>query len=162
MSQVQWKMESKIGPLYLVASELGLQGIFWNQQGSHLLKSFKGAEDEVIILKKAVTELEEYLSGNRRKFSLPFDLKGTPFQKRVWEQLMKIPYGKTCSYQEIARQIKNEKAIRAVGSANGKNPLCIVIPCHRVIASNGTLGGYSGGLEIKEKLLELERKCSSQ
>ena len=88
---------------------------------------------------------------------MALDLEGTTFQKKVWAQLSKIPYGQTCSYKDIAKGIQNEKAVRAVGSANGKNPACIIVPCHRVIAHNGSLGGYSGGLKMKKTLLEIER-----
>lgn len=141
-------MKSKIGSLYLVASEKGLQGIFWNKQNVPMAKSR--------ILSESARQLEEYLSGKRKSFNLPLDVTGTPFQKSVWKELKKIPYGKTSSYKDIAQRIKNAKAVRAVGSANGKNPLCIIVPCHRVIAHDGGLGGYSGGPEIKKRLLKLE------
>src|SRR5690606_11875125 len=93
------------------------------------------------ILFKAETQLKEYFQGRRRKFDLPLEMEGSEFQKQVWTELLKIPYGQTCSYRDIARRIRNEKAVRAVGSANGKNPLTIIVPCHRVIAANKTLGG---------------------
>ena len=146
---VQWKMESKIGPIYLVASEKGLRGVFWKKQKIPMAKSK--------ILSRAVKQLEEYFKGKRKVFDLPLDAKGTEFQELVWTQLSKIPYGKTFSYSEIAAQILNSKAVRAVGTANGKNPLCIIVPCHRVISASGSLGGYSGGLAIKTKLLGLEK-----
>jgi len=101
-------------------------------------------------------QLLEYLEGTRKYFDLPLDIRGTEFQKVVWKELVKIPYGETISYKDMAVAIKKSKASRAVGTANGKNPLCIIIPCHRVIASDGSLGGYSGGLSIKMKLLKLE------
>src|SRR4030095_12293191 len=101
--------------------------------------------------------LKEYFSGVRHDFDLPLDIQGTAFQKRVWEQLRRIPYGKTASYRDIARMIGKKTAYRAVGNANGKNPLCIIVPCHRVIAADGSLGGYSGGLKIKTQLLKLEQ-----
>jgi methylated-DNA-[protein]-cysteine S-methyltransferase len=150
-------MNSKIGPLYLVASEKGLQGVFWKKQSAAMAKSLKGTSAEIKILMQAVKELQEYFNGVRTKFELPLDFSGTEFQEQVWNQLRKIPYGKTYSYKDIAGQIKNSKAFRAVGTANGRNPLSIVIPCHRVIASNGTLGGYAGGLNIKTRLLNLEQ-----
>ena len=153
---MQWKMKSKIGPLYLVATKNGLMGVFWSQHPLPIQKTLLGTEPQLKILSKTVMEIEEYLEGVRKKFDLKLDLNGTPFQMKVWQQLVKIPYGKTVSYQEIAKMIKSPKAIRAVGTANGKNPLCLIIPCHRVIASNGTLGGYSGGLSRKAKLLKLE------
>ena len=101
-------------------------------------------------------QLKEYFSGNRKHFDLPLEIEGTKFQRRVWNELLKIPYGRTISYKELAVRLGDEKVIRAAASANGANPLPIVIPCHRVIGSNGSLIGYGGGLEIKEKLLILE------
>lgn len=154
LSLQQWKMDSKIGSLFLVTSPKGLKGVFVKKQNIPMVKSLKESQ----ILQAAVKELSEYFAGNRKKFDLPLDIEGTEFQKRVWNQLRKIPFGKTYSYKELAIQIKNEKACRAVGTANGKNPLCIIIPCHRIIAADGTLGGYSGGLDLKIKLLELEGK----
>lgn len=108
------------------------------------------------VTELAYSQLIEYLSGQRTSFTLPLDAKGTHFQQRVWDLLVEIPYGQTCSYQHIAKQLDNPKAVRAVGAANGKNPLAIVIPCHRVIGANGSLTGYAGGLERKSWLLELE------
>ena len=151
-------MRSRIGSLYLVASEKGLQGVFWKKQNVPLAKSLNGTEAPIKILSIAAHELEEYLDGKRKKFGLRLDVHGTPFQKRVWGELNKIPYGKTCSYKDVANRIKNVKAVRAVGNANGKNPLCIIVPCHRVIAADGSPGGYSGGLGIKSKLLKYEEK----
>ena len=99
----------------------------------------------------------EYFNGERREFNLPIFIEGTDFQKKVWNALVNIPYGKTCSYKDIAIAIGNEKAVRAVGHANNKNKLPIVIPCHRVIGINGKLVGYAGGIDRKDKLLELEK-----
>jgi O-6-methylguanine DNA methyltransferase len=104
----------------------------------------------------AAAQILEYLDGERVEFELPLDLRGTPFQQRVWEALLEIPYGETRSYQEIARAIHRPRALRAVGAANGANPLSLVIPCHRVVASGGKLGGYAGGLELKARLLAME------
>lgn len=109
------------------------------------------------LLKEAFNQIEEYLDGKRFHFDLPLLAKGTEFQQRVWSELRKIPYGETRSYKDIAIAIGNPKASRAVGMANNKNPLGIVVPCHRVIGSNGSLTGYAGGLGVKEKLLYLER-----
>jgi methylated-DNA-[protein]-cysteine S-methyltransferase len=117
-----------------------------------------GAIDDAKRLKPFVAELKEYLAGERTDFSFPVDQPGTAFQKRVWQELMAIPYGETISYGELASRVGNPKASRAVGSANGKNQIAIVVPCHRVIASGGTLGGYGGGLWRKEWLLKLEGK----
>ena len=102
------------------------------------------------------SQLKEYFSGERKQFDLPLEIEGTEFQKRVWNELLTIPYGRTISYKDLAVRLGNEKVIRAAASANGANPLPIVIPCHRVIGSDGSLIGYGGGLEIKEKLLILE------
>jgi methylated-DNA-[protein]-cysteine S-methyltransferase len=157
MADKQWKMESEIGPLYLVASAKGLKGVFWEEKkGVEMLPSLKHSSTEARILASAVAQLNEYFAGKRKKFELDFDVEGTEFQKKVWAKLLEIPYGKTFSYSELARSLKNDQAVRAVGTANGKNPLCVVIPCHRVIALHGGLGGYSGGLARKEKLLKLE------
>jgi len=159
-NKVQWKMDSLVGPIYLVSSQKGLQSVLLEEQDIPFAAYLDSEEPEIKILKSAVKELEEYFRGERKSFSVPLDTEGTSFQKRVWNALLQIPYGKTCSYQDIALKIKNTKAMRAVGNANGKNPLCIIVPCHRVIASNGALGGYSGGIEVKKKLLALEQKES--
>ena len=156
IDQIQYEMRSKIGPLYLVASREALHGVFFNKQPVKLVKNLGSSKAEEKILNKAVIQLKEYFAGQRKKFDLVFDLSGTPFQKQVWKELFKIPYGKTVAYKNIAQNIKKPKAVRAVGSANGKNPLCIIIPCHRVIAADGSIGGYSGGLNIKRQLLNLE------
>lgn len=157
MNTAQWVMNSKVGRLYLVASDKGLQSISWEKQTAKIVKSLKGKGTELKILSQAVQELDEYFNKKRIKFDIPLDIQGTPFQKQVWARLSKIPYGKMISYQGIAIGIKKPKAFRAVGTANGKNPLPIVIPCHRVIASNGSLGGYSAGLDLKVELLHLEQ-----
>ncbi len=110
------------------------------------------------ILEDLIFQLDEYFQGKRKDFNIVYELQGTKFQKEVWNSLKKIPYGKTCSYEDVAIDIGNEKASRAVGNANNKNPLSIIIPCHRVIGKNKTLTGYAGGLHIKEWLLEHEKK----
>lgn len=115
-------------------------------------------EPKTEVLKLVKKELEEYFCGKRKKFTFPFELNGTEFSIKVYKALMEIPYGKTCSYKDIAIKIGNEKSQRAVGGANNRNKLPILIPCHRVIGSNGKIVGYAGGIEIKQKLLELERK----
>jgi methylated-DNA-[protein]-cysteine S-methyltransferase len=141
----QYAMKSQIGMIYLVASAKGLQGVYLRKQSVPLITTLSSKEPTVKILALAAKELEEYFQGKRKSFKVPFDIIGTPFQKKVWNALSTIPYGKTVSYKDIAEKIKNKKAFRAVGTANGKNPLCIIVPCHRVIAADGTLGGYSGG-----------------
>lgn len=112
---------------------------------------------ETPLLKKAFQELQEYLAGTRQSFDLPLSPRGTVFQQKVWKALQDIPYGVVCSYQDIARAIGNDKACRAVGGANNKNPISIIIPCHRVIGADGSLVGYGGGLQLKRKLLDLEK-----
>lgn len=111
---------------------------------------------ETQLIKRTYKELEEYFKGLRKTFDIPLSLHGTDFQKKVWEALKSIPYGKTASYKDIAKLTGNEKASRAVGMANNKNPVVIIIPCHRIIGSNGSLTGYAGGLNIKKKLLDIE------
>ena len=110
------------------------------------------------LLDSAVSQLNEYFSGIRKNFDLPLKFGGTEFQNRVWQELSKIPYGETISYKDLAERTGNIKACRAVGMANNKNPIPIIIPCHRVVGSNGKLTGYAGGLEAKKFLLELEQK----
>lgn len=115
-------------------------------------------QSDTPTLQKAAQELSEYFAGNRKEFDIPLNPKGTDFQKSVWNALCTIPYGKTMSYGQVAAQIGNPKASRAVGMANNKNPIPILIPCHRVIGANGKSVGYGGGIWIKQKLLELEQK----
>lgn len=115
-------------------------------------------ERETPLLKRAAVQLSEYFDGRRRIFDLPLDPRGTAFQKSVWSALQDIPYGETRSYKDIACAVGNPKACRAVGMANNKNPIAVIIPCHRVIGADGTLVGYGGGLDIKQVLLDLEKK----
>lgn len=136
--------------LYLVATETHLINIQFTQPQKALLQTTE-------LLSMATIQLDEYFQGKRTIFSLPFKLIGTPFQLAVWKELQNIPYGQTTSYKEIAQKINKPKAYRAVGMANNKNPLPIIIPCHRVIGSNGKLIGYAGGLKLKNYLLELEK-----
>jgi len=109
------------------------------------------------FFRETIVQLDEYFSGQRKSFTLPLAPKGTVFQKMVWHELQQIPYGTTCSYGEIAQKINNPKACRAVGMANGKNPIPIIIPCHRVIGKNGTLTGFGGGIGVKQQLLDIEQ-----
>jgi methylated-DNA-[protein]-cysteine S-methyltransferase len=113
---------------------------------------------ETRLIKKAAAQIDEYFAGLRKTFALPFFLHGTEFQKDVWNALQNIPYGGTCSYKDIAAAIGRPKAARAVGLANNRNPVSIIVPCHRVIGSNGALVGYGGGLPLKQHLLELEQQ----
>lgn len=139
--------------LRLMAGQRGLRAIDWSQEGPGA-----GHEDRRHqVLLEAERQLQAYFAGELRQFDLPLEPEGTPFQQRVWKQLLTIPYGETRSYMEIARQIGAPAAVRAVGAANGANPLPIVVPCHRVIGASGKLVGYGGGLPLKQRLLALER-----
>nr|WP_206613541.1 methylated-DNA--[protein]-cysteine S-methyltransferase [Parahaliea mediterranea] len=144
-------IDSPIGPLQLEASNQGLAAIRF--AGTHHPPIGNAADP---LLQQAARELAEYFAGTRRRFGLALAPRGTPFQQQVWRALEDIPYGAVCSYRDIARSVGREKAVRAVGAANGRNPLPIVVPCHRVIGSNGQLTGYAGGLAIKQQLLALE------
>jgi methylated-DNA-[protein]-cysteine S-methyltransferase len=157
MKTAQFIYESPIGRLYLVASETALLGLYFRKPNGVFVDSLKNSAPEVQILAATVIQLKEYFDGQRRDFDLPLEVEGTEFQIEVWKQLKKIPYGKTYSYKELAKRVKNEKAVRAVGTANGRNPISIIVPCHRVIAADGTIGGYGGGIKIKTKLLEIEQ-----
>ena len=123
-----------------------------------LFKEYAGTSSDVIpgVLKECIRQLDEYFSGNLQNFSLPLAPEGTHFQQSVWKALQTIPYGQTISYKQLAEKVENPKACRAVGTANGRNPIAIIIPCHRVIAADGSLGGYAGGLDTKTTLLRIE------
>ena len=168
-------MPSPAGMLTLKASEKGLVAVQWgeaatasegkrgNSTKSIACESGQSRAQEAgsraaAILAKTQAQLEEYFAGKRRDFDLPLDVRGTEFQKRVWEQLRRIPFGKTASYGDIARRIGSVNACRAVGAANGRNPISIIVPCHRVIGANGALTGFGGGLEAKAFLLEHEAR----
>src|SRR5581483_5006765 len=165
------KFQSPVGLLYVGVSEQGMvlldlhSGEFlrrpnFNRHGPSRTKvQWIESEHKTSTY---VRELKEYFSGKRKEFSLSLDLRGTEFQKRCWRALLKIPYGKTRSYAEIAREVGSPRSFRAVGQANHHNPIAIVVPCHRVITSAGTLGGYGGGLDMKEKLLRLEGAMPSK
>jgi O-6-methylguanine DNA methyltransferase len=146
---------SPAGPLFLAASSKGLVRLEFHHRMQKI-----GNHEELIesesSLRPYLRELDEYFAGERRKFTLPLDLRGTPFQLACWNALLEIPYGETRSYADIARAICHPQAFRAVGMANNRNPIAIVVPCHRVIASSGSLCGYGGGLDLKHELLELE------
>lgn len=150
-------MQSPVGVLKLVASERGLAGILWeNDDPKRVRLEPQILDNHDLILKQAEDQLNEFFEGNRTAFDLPLDFKGTAFQKAVWSQLLQIPFGTLRSYGEIAKTIGSPKAARAVGAANGKNPIAIVAPCHRVIGGDGSLTGFAGGLEAKAILLRLE------
>jgi methylated-DNA-[protein]-cysteine S-methyltransferase len=152
-------IDSPVGRLQLVARGEGLAGILW--EGDDPARVPLGPLVEQAghpTLRVAESQLGEYFRGERRRFDLPLAFAGTDFQKRVWQALLTIPYGETRSYGEIACQIGAPKAVRAVGAANGRNPISIVAPCHRVIGASGSLTGFAGGLEAKRFLLALERR----
>jgi len=149
-------IDSPVGPLLLAADDEGLRLISF-QRGKHAERPEPDWKEGRAPLKEAIRQLRAYFAGELEEFALPLAPQGTEFQLRVWRKLCGIPYGATISYGELARRVGNPKASRAVGLANGSNPISIVIPCHRVIGSNGKLTGYGGGLPIKEKLLALEQ-----
>jgi methylated-DNA-[protein]-cysteine S-methyltransferase len=154
--EYQFKLytNSPIGYLEISGSEEFVQSILFKNGLP------TGKSEHPLVLIECRTQLEEYFQGTRRSFDFPFELEGTEFQKKVWELLLRIPFGETRSYGEIARELGNIKLMRAVGMANGKNPLTIVVPCHRVIGSDNKLVGYGGGLERKDWLLKHEKKVS--
>jgi len=150
-------MKSPVGELKLIATNRGLAAILWENDNPKRVPLSPLTENcEHPVLLETERQLNEYFDGKRKSFSLKSDPTGTEFQKKVWEALSTIPFGETRSYGEIAQQIESPKAVRAVGAANGKNPISIIVPCHRVIGSNGKLTGFAGGLETKAFLLELE------
>jgi methylated-DNA-[protein]-cysteine S-methyltransferase len=145
---------SPVGKLRLVASEKGLVAIDVRSNTAHV-ETAQNASAQA-ILKKTKQQLDQYFAGKRRSFDVALDLVGTEFQVQAWRALCRIPFGKTISYGQQAANIKKPKAFRAVGSANGKNPIPIIVPCHRVVAGDGSFGGYSLGLKMKKQLLALE------
>lgn len=148
-------VDSPIGELLLLSDGEALLGCFMESRKytqGHLAKWTRSPRN----LSEARQQLKEFFAGKRSKFSLPVRMQGTPFQQKVWKALQNIPFGETRSYAELAKQIQNPKACRAVGAANGANPIAIIVPCHRVIGANGTLTGFGGGLDRKQFLLELE------
>ncbi len=149
--------QTKLGPMTILEKDGFLVGIELGEQ-----KEQKYPIEETEVIKRAYGQIEEYLTGKRRRFDLPLRPEGSEFQQQVWKALLEIPHGKTCSYKDLAVKIQRPKACRAVGGANNKNPLPILIPCHRVIGNNGKLVGYRGGLEMKEKLLRIESSNNDQ
>lgn len=146
-------VSSPVGPLTLTQEDQALTGLHFGEHPQ------QGAEGPTPLLEEAARQLEEYFAGQRKEFSLPLAPKGTEFQLRVWQALLQIPYGETRSYGELAAIVGNPKACRAVGGANHRNPLSILIPCHRVVGTGGNLTGYAGGLNVKEFLLKLESEA---
>jgi len=153
------EMTSPVGLLKLVANETALVAVLWeneNPKRVRLAELVKQTDHPILL--ETQKQLAEYFSGKRQQFDLPLDFEGTEFQQKVWQALLTIPFGETRSYRDIAEQIGNVKAVRAVGAANGKNPISIIAPCHRVVGTNGKLVGFAGGLDNKDILLRLEKQ----
>lgn len=159
MSETNYYSEESFSGIKIaaLASSKGIKRIILNpdKKLSELSSATKLRSDDPYLF-GIFNQLKEYFEGTRKKFEVPIDIDGTEFQVKVWNEVKKIPYGKTKSYKSIAEKLGNAKLIRAVGKANGQNPVPILIPCHRVIGADGTLTGYAGGLDVKEKLLEIE------
>jgi methylated-DNA-[protein]-cysteine S-methyltransferase len=155
-------VSSPIGGLKLVASDRGLAAILWENDNPRRVRLANVVENtEHRMLLRTEKELNEYFRGKRKAFTVPLDMRGTPFQKQVWEALLGIPYGETRTYGQLANQLGNPKATRAVGAANGRNPIAIIVPCHRVIGFDRKLIGFAGGLDAKALLLRLECQSNS-
>ncbi len=149
------RFNSPLGDVVVQANEKGITGV-WFETNTTQPQELGVHDDFDYLLQKAVAQLKEYFSGQRNHFDLPISTSGTDFQNKVWQALTTIPFGETWSYQDLADAIGSPKAVRAVGAANGKNPVSVIVPCHRVIGKNGKLTGYAGGVERKKHLLELE------
>ena len=147
----------EIGRILIVENEDYIIKVEFLDEKNQFINKKYGTEKETLLIKKTKKELMEYFDGKRKIFDIPIKLNGTDFQVKVWKELLKVPYGKTCTYLDIAKKIENPNASRAVGMANNKNKIQIIIPCHRVIGSNKKLIGYAGGIKVKEKLLKLEK-----
>lgn len=150
-------ISTPIGALQLIATESHLTHLTWENEHKTQINGWPvRREDTHAILSHARNELLDYFDRKITRFTIPLQMEGTPFQQQVWDALQTIPYGEVISYAELARMINNSSAMRAVGNANGRNPVAIIVPCHRVIGANYGLGGYAGGLQVKRTLLELE------
>ena len=158
MSYVFSMMKSPVGHLKLVGSDVGLAGVLWEHDRAKRVPHLQNALEQVDhpVLLESRLQLEEYFQGKRKRFDLKLDFVGTAFNRKIWDALLAIPYGETRTYGRIAKEIGSPRAMRAVGAANGRNPISIIAPCHRVIGSNGKLTGFAGGLETKAFLLRLE------
>ncbi|MBH5337703.1 methylated-DNA--[protein]-cysteine S-methyltransferase [Streptomyces pactum] len=155
MTRVHTVIDSPYGPLTLVATDGVLSGVYMEGQRHRPAEETFGTPDDTPFT-ETVRQLEAYFAGELTEFRLPLRMAGTPFQLRVWEELRHIPYGTTVSYGELAERLGHPTASRAVGLANGKNPISIIVPCHRVVGSSGALTGYGGGLDRKRRLLDFE------
>lgn len=154
-------IDSPVGPLTLVASDLGLRAILWPHERAGRVPLSDVVDGDHPVLTAATEQLGEYFAGTRQQFDLPLDPSGTAFQLDAWQALSHIPYGTTVSYATQASRVGRPKAVRAIGAANGRNPISIVVPCHRVVAANGSLAGFAGGLDNKRWLLNFERSQTS-
>lgn len=155
MSTLYATMPSPAGELLLTASADGLTGVFFPGEG---LSPAPDWELDPPRFAGAIKQLKEYFAGERTEFSLPLAARGTPFQQRVWNELLGVGYGTTITYTELARRVGHPTSVRAVGGANGRNPICVIVPCHRVVGADGSLTGYSAGVETKRWLLDFERR----
>ena len=156
------EIESPVGKLKLVANANVLIAVLWEQERLNRVKLAPVKFDpQQPILIETERQLKQYFAGTRKEFELPLEPTGSEFQKKVWRALREIPFGQTRSYLDLAKSIGSAKAVRAVGAANGKNPLSIVVPCHRVVGANGALTGFAGGLQVKAKLLALEERVAA-
>ena len=155
-----WELPSPVGPLLLSGDEQGLRGISF-QGGPHAAVPAARWTRDREPFEEAIVQLAEYFAGTRQRFDLPLAPEGSPFHCEVWAMLRRIPYGETITYGELARRLGRSNAARAVGAANGRNPIPIVIPCHRVVGSDGSLTGFGGGLDVKRRLLALEARYRS-
>ncbi|MBA3958028.1 MAG: methylated-DNA--[protein]-cysteine S-methyltransferase [Parachlamydiaceae bacterium] len=158
MKVLKYKIiKSPVGHLKIVVNEKSLQAILWdNEKPSRVFLDHMVEDIRHPLILETEKQLSQYFLGQRKLFDVPLNTYGTDFQQDVWKKLLQIPYGVTWTYKDIAQKIKNPQAVRAVGSAIGRNPISIIIPCHRVIASNGSLAGFAGGLDRKKILLDLE------
>ncbi len=152
----QLAVATPLGPMRLARSETGLLGAWFDGQKAHpgALPAPEAPDDP--LLRRAAAQLLDHCAGRLRRFDLPLDLRGTPFQRAVWQALLQIPPGRTCRYADIAARVGRPQAVRAVGAAVGRNPVSVIVPCHRVLGGDGSLTGYAGGLERKRALLALE------
>ncbi|MDR6710897.1 methylated-DNA-[protein]-cysteine S-methyltransferase [Pseudomonas hunanensis] len=161
MSNAFTLMQSPVGTLTLVARGERLAAVLWEQERANRVRLGElHRHDTHAVLQQTARQLGEYFAGQRQRFELDLDFAGTDFQRQVWAALLTIPFGETRSYSDIARQIGNPTAVRAVGAANGRNPISIIAPCHRVIGASGSLTGFAGGLQAKQYLLALEGRES--
>ena len=159
MTDVYKRTKTPVGTLKLVGGESGLAAILWEDDDPRRVPIAADSEDDHHpVLVEAERQLAEYFAGERRAFTVRLDYRGTPFQLKVWRALLDIPFGETRTYGQLAGRLGTPSAARAVGAANGRNPISIIGPCHRVIGSSGALTGFAGGLEVKARLLELERR----